>query len=433
MSDADQLSPGQNPDIERALLAACMAGDAADVHAAAGAGVTAESFDDSTCATVWRALSLSVAAGEGVAIDAIARRMVGLAPVEGGVIQALASISASQPTALRRAGLTQDVLDLARRRRLVNATARAAREAGNPSLSEWQAVWEAAEPHLRAAMDSSQSSSAKTLAEMCDEAKTEILEPDRRPVIDTGFPGWDKQATPSRPGQLIVIAARPGGGKSALAAQIAHHVAVKLAKPVAFFSLEMSGVEISKRIAAHRAFPAAPWDHTIVAQLDQLRAVKTLRIFEVEHSRTLAQIEAVCRLMAGNPAGLGAVFIDYLQLITPPAGTRENREQQVAQMSRAFKLLARTVKAPVFLLAQLNREVEKDEGRAPRLSDLRESGAIEQDADKVWFLYPDPEAAPNPGGSVADIVLLQAKCRGGPPNLSGKLKFHRPQMTFTTA
>lgn len=432
MQNDDQLTPGHNPDTERALLASCMAGDAADVHAAVGAGITADSFADETCATVWRALSLSVAAGEGVGVDAVARRMVGLSPVEGGTIRALTLITETQPTSLRRAGLTQDVLDLARRRRLIAATGRAAREAVNPGHSEFASVWEAAEPHLRDAMDVSQTSQARTLAEMCDQARDEITKPDTRPAIDTGFPRWDKAATPSRPGQLIVIAARPGGGKSALATQIAHHVATKVGKPVAFFSLEMAGSEISKRLAAHRAFPSAPWDHTIVAQLEELRKVKTLRIFEVEHSRTLAQIEAVCRLMAGNPAGLGAVFVDYLQLVTP-TNARDMREQQVAQMSRAFKLLARAVNAPLFLLAQLNREVEKDEKRPPRLSDLRESGAIEQDADKVWFLYPDPTATPNLDGAVADIILLQAKCRGGPPNLPTKLKFHRPQYTFTAS
>lgn len=428
----ETTQPGHNPDTERALLASCMAGDAADVHAAVGAGVTAESFADETCATVWRALALSVAAGEGVGVDAVARRMVGLSPVEGGTIRALTLITETQPTSLRRAGLTHDVIDLARRRRLIAATGRAAREAGNPSHSEFADVWEAAEPHLRDAMDVSQSNQARTLAQMCDEALDEITKTDLRPVIHTGLDRWDKAATPPRAGQVIVLAARPGMGKSALAAQIAHHVAVKSARHVAFFSLEMAGSEISKRLAAHRAYPAAPWEHALTAQLAELRKVKTLRIFEVEHSRTLAQIEATCRLMAGNPAGLGAVFIDYLQLITP-ANTREPREQQVAGMSRAVKLLANTIRAPIFLLAQLNREIEQDAARAPRLSDLRESGAIEQDADRVWFIYPDPGAIPSPGGSIADVILLQAKCRGGPPNLPLKLKFHRPQMTFTAA
>lgn len=429
----DQPNPGQNPAIERALLASCMAGDSSDVHAAAGQGITADSFDDETCRTVWRALSLSVAAGAGVGIDSIARHMVGLAPVEGGTIQALSAISETQPTSLRRHGLTQDVLDLARRRRLIAATGLAARHAYDPSHSEFASAWEATEPHLRAAIDSSQGNRARSLAEMAASARDQILKPDLRPIVSTGFDGWDKAATPSRPGQLIVLAARPGGGKSAFAAQIAHHVATKGNRPVAFFSLEMSGEEILTRIAAHRLYPRAPWDHALAEQLDGLAKLKTLRIFEVEHSRTVAQIEAVCRLMAGNPSGLGAVFIDYLQLITPPSGTRDNREQQVAQMSRAFKLLARTVKAPVFLLAQLNREIEKDEGRAPRLSDLRESGAIEQDADKVWFLYPAKTEIPSPGASVAEVRLLQAKCRGGPPGFEGAMKFHRPQMTFTAA
>lgn len=424
--------PGINTDLERALIAACIAGDASDVHSTAGAGVTAESFADGTCATVWRALSLSVAAGEGVAIDAIARRMKGLAPVEGGVIQALRDISALQPTALRRAGLTQDVLDMARRRRLIAATGRAAREACNPALTEWEDVWGATESHLRDAMDASQGNRSRTLAEMATSARDQLLKPDLRPCISTGFAGWDQWATPCREGQLIIIAARPGGGKSAFAAQIAHHVAAKVRKQVAFFSLEMSGEEILTRMAAHRVHPAQPIDRALAHELDELAKVKTLRIFEVEHSRTLAQIESICRLLAGNPAGLGAVFVDYLQLIVPPAGGTDHREQQVAQMTRSIKLLARTIRAPVFLLSQLNRDVDK-EGRKPRLSDLRESGAIEQDADRVWFLYPATpplNAVPDPDTSTADVILLQAKCRGGPAGIDTDLMFNKRSMTF---
>jgi replicative DNA helicase len=163
--------------------------------------------------------------------------------------------------------------------------------------------------------------------------------------------------------------------------------------------------------------------------------LRTLHIYEAEDARTIAQIEATCRLLAAS-AGLGAVVVDYLQLVAPPADTkREIREQQVAAMSRRFKLLAGAIACPVFLLCQLNRESEKED-RRPRLSDLRESGAIEQDADRVWFLY-RPKPAPNqsPVGEDAseiDVALYQAKCRNGPGGIEAVLRFNRPTFNFRT-
>lgn len=425
---------GSNAEVERRLLAACLAGDATDAHAAAGAGLVPDSFSDPVSRAVWIALTLAVNAGEGVGIDAVARYLTGPERMSAGSVQDLADIAILQPTTLSLGGLVRDVLGMARRRRLLAATASAHEEAGSGSHREWLEVWEATEPHLRAALETSSDAQSRTLADMATAARDQILRPDARPITPTGFDGWDRDATPPSPGQLIVIAARPGGGKSAFAAQIAHHVATKGGKPVVFFSLEMSGEEILTRMARLRAYPRAPFEHTLGEELDKLAALKTLRIYEVEHARTLSQIESISRLAASNPKGLGAVVVDYLQLVAPPAESkRENREQQVAAMSRAFKLLARTIKAPVFLLAQLNREVEKDEGRPPRLSDLRESGSIEQDADRVWFLYRPKGDAAAPASTTIDVMLYQAKCRNGPSGVQAGLKFHRNSMAFTAS
>jgi replicative DNA helicase len=120
-------------------------------------------------------------------------------------------------------------------------------------------------------------------------------------------------------------------------------------------------------------------------------------------------------------------------LIAPPAETkRENRERQVAELSRRFKLLAGELKCPVVLLAQINRESEKEQ-RRPRLSDLRESGAIEQDADRVWFLY-QPEDQNMSGDESAGevrVALYQIKCRNGRPGIQTILNFNRPLFTFS--
>jgi replicative DNA helicase len=151
--------------------------------------------------------------------------------------------------------------------------------------------------------------------------------------------------------------------------------------------------------------------------------MRSLQLFEVKDAVRLEQIESAARLLASAPRGLSAVFVDYLQLVQPPADSRRDiREQQVAQMSRRLKLLALTLDVPVFVLAQLNRESEKDD-RKPRLSDLRESGAIEQDADRVWFLYAK-ENDPT-------VMLYQAKCRNGPAGIEAPFMFNRPIFKFT--
>lgn len=426
-----KATPGHNPHTERRLVSACLAGGPGDVLAAAGEGLTAAAFADPTARMVWSALSTAVAQGQGAEIEAVHRILAGLDGSVEAATRIISEVIGLEPTSVWRRNLTTDVLDLARRRRLIAATASAAAEACSGSHREFDAVWEATEPYLRAAQESSAETRTRTLADIAAEAKGQLLKPDPRATVSTGLHAWDRQATPARAGQLVVIAARPGCGKSALAGQIAHHVATH-EKPVAFFCLEMSAEEVVTRLARLRCYGRQPTNEALAAELDQLGKLDSLRLYEIEQAKTVEQIEATCRLMAASPRGLGAVVIDYLQLVRPPADVRrESREVQVAAMSRAFKLLARSLGAPVFLLAQLNRDVEKDD-RPPRLSDLRESGAIEQDADRVWFIYTPKNATPAPSGaSSVDVMLLQAKCRNGPSGVQAPLTFHRSAMAFT--
>lgn len=430
------LKTGTNPHLEKRLLSCCLNGGSSDVLAASGAGIVDATFGDPTSRMLWQALTQSVAANTGTEVEAVARFLTGLEGSNASAIAILSEVMPIEPTSISRTKLIEDVLSLARRRRLVNATALAASEACSGSHREWDEVWEATEPHLRAAQESSTDARQRTIAEIATIARQQLMKPDPREIISSGLLAWDRNATPPRAGQMIVIAARPGAGKSALAGQIAHHIASH-GKQVAFFCLEMSTEEVVTRMARLRCYPKAGFDDQVAEQIDALGKLKDLKLYDVDSAKTTAQIEAHCRLLAASPRGLGAVVIDYLQLVSPPADSRrENREQQVAAMSRAFKLLARSVKAPVFLLAQLNREVEKDEGRAPRLSDLRESGSIEQDADRVWFLYqPKPRAgemAPSKDSPVIDVALLQAKCRNGPAGIQDVMKFHRKHMCFVS-
>jgi replicative DNA helicase len=212
-----------------------------------------------------------------------------------------------------------------------------------------------------------------------------------------------------------------------------------LGKTVAFFSLEMAAHQVIDRWALRRAGRNGIGgdqfaNSQVVAQIEEIGRQRHIHLFDAQTCNTIAQIESQCRLLAASPMGLALVVVDYLQLVTPPADSkREPREQQVAQMTRRFKLLADTLACPVILLAQLNRESEKEE-RRPRLSDLRESGSIEQDADRVWFIYrpklAEHEPLPPEDASEIKVALYQSKCRNGPAGVEAILRFNRPCFSF---
>lgn len=421
-------TPGLNPLIERRLVSACMTAGAAGFSHASGEGITPAHFTDAVARACWRAASLCVAEGAQPDSAGVYRAISGLDGEAHPSALEIANLAETEATSMHLRKLTQDVLNLHRRRLLIAAMAAAHEAARDGSAKEWDEIWAGVEPHLRSAQDITAGGRSRSLAEMVTGAKRQLLEPDVRDTVPSLMPAWDEQAGAVRAGQLVVIAGRPGAGKSALAGQVAHNIA-KSGRTVAFFSLEMSGEEIVTRLAKLRTNPLPLWDTNIAKQLDELGKMTTLRIFEVEQARSCAQIEAMARLLKSSPQGLGAVVVDYLQLVTPPSGgNKENREQQVAAMSRAFKLLARTLGVPVFLLAQLNRQVEKD-SRRPRLSDLRESGAIEQDADRVWFVYPTNDDAMSEGREI-EVALYQAKCRNGPAGIEARLIFDRAGMAF---
>ena len=217
----------------------------------------------------------------------------------------------------------------------------------------------------------------------------------------SGFADLDKITGGFQPGNLIILAARPGMGKSGLVANIAEHVAVKERRPVAFFSLEMSDSELAQRLIAKRA--RIPSDKLRKGNVTENDWAKVLRVCnEIESAPlwidessdlSLLDLRAKARrlhaseISAGN-GGLSLIVLDYIQLMRAE-DMRANRVEQVGQMSRGLKILARELKVPVIALSQLSRAPEQRTGRdkRPILSDLRESGNLEQDADLVAFIY----------------------------------------------
>jgi replicative DNA helicase len=244
--------------------------------------------------------------------------------------------------------------------------------------------------------------------------------------IATGYVDLDKLTTGLHQGEMIVIAARPSMGKTSLAMNIAEHVAVDQRLPVGIFSLEMTAESLVLRMLCSRArvnlrdiregFLAERDFPKLTGAAGKLASAPLF--IDDSASQSILQLRARARRMSVQ-YGIKLFVVDYLQLLHSTSRRPENRQQEIADISSGIKALAKELNVPVVVLSQLNREVEKEKNRKPRLSDLRESGAIEQDADLVALLY-KPNSGDDDEGSVREetdavaVNLLIAKQRNGP-------------------
>jgi len=242
--------------------------------------------------------------------------------------------------------------------------------------------------------------------------------------LPTGFYDLDKATAGLHPGEMIIIAARPGMGKTAFALNIATNAAQKTKKAIAIFNLEMPAEQLVNRMRS-----AVGQVDSYKIQTGQLNHEDWKRINEANSQLadtniqivddagiTAAEIKAKCRNLANKEEGLGLVIIDYLQLVTSGSRRPDSRQQEVSDISRSIKTMAMELKVPVIALAQLSRSAEKRESNQPMLADLRESGSIEQDADIVLFInrsdyYKAKEQLDATKNVVADIII--AKHRKG--------------------
>jgi replicative DNA helicase len=237
--------------------------------------------------------------------------------------------------------------------------------------------------------------------------------------VPSGFQDLDDLTGGFQAGNLVVLAARPAMGKSALATNFAENAAVEHGKAVALFSLEMSETELAHRFLASRArvssdelrkgrVKADRWNK--VNQAASKLAGAPLYIDDSSDIGVL-ELRAKARRMAARH-GLGLVIVDYLQLMRPE-GRSDSRVEQIGQISRGLKILARELEVPVIAISQLSRAVESRNPPEPMLSDLRESGSIEQDADVVMFVYRD-EYYNQESERLGEADLIVAKHRNGP-------------------
>ena len=235
--------------------------------------------------------------------------------------------------------------------------------------------------------------------------------------VPTGFTDLDHLLSGLQRGNLVVVAARPGVGKSSFVTNIARNVAADAGVPVAMFSLEMSRFEIGMRLLCGEARVA--WDRVRSGRVATDEWTRIVEAAEVLHEAPLYIVDAgnvtivdirakARRLKSGR--GLGLIIVDYLQLMSGYARA-ESRQQEVAEISRSLKLLAKELDIPVIAVSQLNRNPETRADKRPQLSDLRESGAIEQDSDIVMFIHREDSDDPQVKGK-ADIIV--AKHRNGP-------------------
>jgi replicative DNA helicase len=255
--------------------------------------------------------------------------------------------------------------------------------------------------------------------------------------VPTGFYDLDRLTAGFQAGDLIVLAARPSMGKTALAINIAEHVALNEGLPVAVFSMEMGAAQLAVRIVG--SIGRIDQSHLRTGKLTDeewprlTEAIEKLRTISLHIDETAgltsSELRANARRLSRKCGKLGLIVVDYLQLMSGSSSDGENRATELGEISRGLKMLAKELQCPVMALSQLNRSVETRPDKRPMMSDLRESGAIEQDADIIMFIYRDEyytkDACKEPG--VAEVII--AKQRNGPTGMV-KLAFLKPITKF---
>lgn len=254
--------------------------------------------------------------------------------------------------------------------------------------------------------------------------------------LSTGFTDLDNLIGGLEDSTVAVIAARPSVGKTAFAMNIVENIALA-GHSVGVFSLEMPGWQLIERIAASiskvNLRNTASWNNASLAKIADVakRISKTKLQIDDRSGITVRDIRAKARRWKREHK-IRVLVVDYLQLISPLDRTRP-RQQQIGEISNGLKQLAKELEIPVVVLAQLNRELEKDKGRKPRMSDLRESGDIEQDADVIGMLYRPPaedDEDENPNNPEHPVNLLIAKQRNGPAGVDVRLLFRKQFTRF---
>ena len=289
--------------------------------------------------------------------------------------------------------------------------------------NDLQEVLEEAEKKIFNVSKSLRSTEFKPISEVLakNQADLEKLSSNKGDItgIPTGYYELDKITSGFHPHELIIIAARPGMGKTAIALNLVTNIAINSKKTVALFNMEMGAEQLTTRMISSvgqveaNKLKTGALEHSDWKRINEaISRLSNTKIFIDDTAGiTVGEIRSKCRRLAASPNGLDIVVIDYLTLIQGSSKTGANRQQEVADISRALKTMAMELNVPVIALSQLSRGIEQRTDKKPMLSDLRESGAIEQDADIVAFLHCTDEEREKEN-SLMEFVIR--KHRNGP-------------------
>ncbi|MBA3582116.1 MAG: replicative DNA helicase [Gammaproteobacteria bacterium] len=338
----------------------------------------------------------------------------------------LVTLSVDTPTAANIQAYADIVRDRSVLRQLIGVSERIATTAYNPGESGVKQILDKAESEIFAIAEQGLKGKQgfqgmkRLLKQAVDRIDKLFNNPNSVTGLETGFADFDKMTTGLQPSDLIILAARPSMGKTAFAMNIAEHAAIKTQRAVAVFSMEMSGDQLAMRMIS--SLGRVNQQKLRTGNLDDMdwprisSAISMLNEAPVFIDDTPAlsptELRARARRIMREQNGLSLIVVDYLQLMSVP-NTKENRATEISEISRSLKALAKELNVPVIALSQLNRSVEQRPDKRPVMSDLRESGAIEQDADLIVFIYRDDVYNPDsPDKGTAEILIR--KQRNGP-------------------
>lgn len=415
--------PPHNLEAEESLLGAMMLSRDA-IAAAVEAGVTSTTFYGPAHLHIHDAIRKLYSQGEPVDPVTVADELdrAGVVLHGDGNRQPLLRLQASTPASANAAHYATIVVELATLRALVAAGAAIVDIGFDDGVESVRAsvdraeqlVYDVAERHtLMAAMD---------LDEVLQETLDDLEQPSGIRGVRTGYLDVDRLIGGLKPGALYIVAARPGMGKTAYTLGAAVNVAKTTGRPAMFFSMEMGALELSTRLlAAETRIDLKKFDDRRLDEGDWQRVQEAIvrlagvpLVLDDNPHCTIMEMRAKARRAKQKYGDLALIAVDYVQLMSAGEGRgrAENRQVEVAEISRGLKILARELECPVVACSQLNRQLEYRQEKRPMLADLRESGSQEQDADVVMFLFREEVYAPSVGHSGAEVIV--AKNRNGP-------------------
>ncbi len=362
-----------------------------------------------------------------------------------GDVEYLSEVINAVPTAANIDYYIKIVEEKAILRRLINEATQIAEE-GYENMEDITTILDNAEKKILNVVKTRKGSEFRSVQDVLFKTQSDLetLAKNKGEItgLETGFYDLDKVTSGFHANELIIIAARPAMGKTAFALNLATNIAMNSSKTVALFNMEMGAEQLATRMLSSVGqiegykMRNGRLEHNDWKRVNEAisRLADTKMFIDDTPGMTIGEIRAKCRRLASSEGGLGIVIIDYLQLISGSARYAGNRQQEIAEISRSLKTLAMELEIPIIALAQLSRSVEGREDKRPILSDLRESGSIEQDADIVAFLYRDDyytkEISIDENTSKSEFII--AKHRNG-PTTTIDLIFQRNFSTFVNA